>query len=51
MTNNQFCSVLGIFGCLFSFIFMVLMFFGVPDAIGGVIAGFLFAGISLLAYD
>ena len=51
MTNNQFCSILGVSGIFIAFMSMGLIFFGVSSAIWGAITGFTFAGIGLVNFD
>ena len=51
MTNNQFCSLLSVCGCLALFISMVLMFFGVSPAIWGAAAGALIGFLGLVNFD
>ena len=51
MTNNQFCSVLGIGGIIIACMSMGLMFFGITPALWGAVAGVVLAGLGLVNFD
>ena len=51
MTNKQACDFLGVLGCLVAFLSMGLMFFGVPAAVWGAVAGIALAFLALVNYD